>query len=73
MNIFSINLTPNELNFIRQSLETVQISGKDAKFLANLQVKIEHELSEIQRMVNEEEQKKMTSLSETIAKSSTKK
>jgi hypothetical protein len=73
MDIFSINLTPNELNFIRQSLETVQISGKDAKFLANLQVKIEHELSEIQRMVNEEEQKKITSLSETIAKSSTKK
>jgi hypothetical protein len=73
MNIFSIDLTPNELNFIRQSLETVQISGKDAKFLANLQVKIEHELSEIQRMVNEEEQKKMTSLSETIAKSSNKK
>jgi hypothetical protein len=73
MNIFSIDLTPNELNFIRQSLETVQISGKDAKFLATLQVKIEHELSEIQRMVNEEEQKKMTSLSETIAKSSNKK
>ena len=73
MNIFSIDLTPNELNFIRQSLETVQISGKDAKFLANLQVKIEHELSEIQRMLNEEEQKKMTLLSETITKSSTKK
>ena len=73
MNIFSIDLTPNELNFIRQSLETVQISGKDAKFLANLQVKIAHELSEIQRMVNEEEQKKMISLSETITKSSTKK
>jgi hypothetical protein len=73
MNIFSIDLTPNELNFIRQSLETVQISGKDAKFLATLQVKIEHELSEIQKMLSEEEQKKMTSLSETIAKSSNKK
>jgi hypothetical protein len=73
MNIFSIDLTPNELNFIRQSLETVQISGKDAKFLATLQMKIEHELSEIQRMLNEEEQNKMTSLSETIAKSSIKK
>lgn len=73
MNIFSVDLTPNELSFIRQSLETVQISGKDAKFLANLQVKIEHELSEIQRMLNEEEQKKMASLSETIAKSSIKK
>ena len=58
MDIFSIDVTHNELNFIRQSLETVTIQGKDAKFLATLQVKIEHELSEIQRMKQEEEQKK---------------
>jgi hypothetical protein len=73
MEIFSIDLTPNELNFIRQSLETIQIQGKDAKFLANLQTKIEHELSEIKRMMQEEEQKKMLALSETISKSPTKK
>jgi hypothetical protein len=73
MDIFSINLTPNELNFIRQALETVQIQGKDAKFVATLQIKLEHELSEIKRMMQEEEQKKMLALSENVAKSSTKK
>ena len=73
MDIFSIDVTHNELNFIRQSLETVTIQGKDAKFLATLQVKIEHELSEIQKMKQEEEQKKMLALSETIAKTSPKK
>jgi predicted house-cleaning noncanonical NTP pyrophosphatase (MazG superfamily) len=73
MDIFSIDVTHNELNFIRQSLETVTIQGKDAKFLATLQVKIEHELSEIQRMKQEEEQKKMLTLSEVISKPSSKK
>ena len=73
MEIFSIDLTPNELNFIRQSLESVTIQGKDAKFLANLQMKLEHELSEIQRMKQEEEQKKMIALSETVLKPASKK
>lgn len=73
MNIFSVDFTPNELNFIRQSLETVTISGKDAKFLATLQVKIEHELAEIQKMMQAEEQKKMLALSETISKNTPKK
>ena len=39
--IFSIDLTLNELNFIRQSLETVTIQGKDAKFLVSLQMKLD--------------------------------
>ena len=73
MNIFSVDLTLNELNFIRQSLETVTIQGKDAKFLATLQVKIEQELAEIQKMMQAEEQKKMLALSENIAKSTSKK
>jgi len=73
MDIFSIDVTHNELNFIRQSLETVTIQGKDAKFLATLQVKIEHELSEIQKMKQEEEQKKMLALSEVISKTPPKK
>lgn len=73
MNIFSVDLTLNELNFIRQSLETVTIQGKDAKFLATLQVKIEQELAEIQKMMQAEEQKKMLALSETISKSTSKK
>jgi predicted nucleotidyltransferase len=66
-------MTPNDLSFIRQALDAVQVQGKDAKFLANLQVKIENELSEIQRLIQEEEQKKMIALSETISKSSPKK
>jgi hypothetical protein len=73
MNIYSVDLTLNELNFIRQSLETVTIQGKDAKFLATLQVKIEQELAEIQKMIQAEEQKKMLALSETITKSTSKK
>ena len=73
MDIFSVNFTVNELNFIRQSLETVTIQGKDAKFLATLQVKIEQELIEIQKMMQAEEQKKMLALSETISKSTPKK
>ena len=66
MDLFSIDLSHNEINFIRQALETVQISGKDAKFLANLQVKIEHELAAIQKLKQEEEQKKLLSLSQTL-------
>ena len=73
MDIFSVDFNINELNFIRQSLETVTIQGKDAKFLANLQIKLEHELSEIQRLKQEEEQKKMLALSETISKATSKK
>ncbi len=58
MDLFSIDLTLNEINFIRQCLELPSISGKDAKFLANLQNKIEQELAEIQR-AKEEELKKI--------------
>jgi predicted house-cleaning noncanonical NTP pyrophosphatase (MazG superfamily) len=75
MDIFSIDVTHNELNFIRQALDTVQISGKDAKFLANLQTKIEHELANIQQIKQQEEQKKLLALSQTVdsAKNSSKK
>jgi predicted house-cleaning noncanonical NTP pyrophosphatase (MazG superfamily) len=72
MEIFSIDLTLNELNFIRQSLETVTIQGKDAKFLANLQMRLEHELSEAQRLKQEEENKKLLGLTQAIAADSQK-
>ena len=42
MDIFSIDFTHNEIAFIRQCLDLPSISGKDAKFLANLQMKLEH-------------------------------
>ena len=50
MDIFSIDITPQELAFIRQSLDLVTISGKDAKFVANLQTKVENEMMEIQKL-----------------------
>ena len=52
--IFSVDFTQNELTFIRQSLETITIHGRDAKFVAHLQTKIEYELSEINKMKQEE-------------------
>ena len=67
MDIFSIDVTHNELAFIRQSLEIVTVSGKDAKFLATLQVKIENELMQIEQMKQAEEQKKRESLQQLIS------
>jgi len=66
MDIFSIDVTHNELAFLRQSLDIVTVSGKDAKFLATLQVKIENELVQIEQMKQAEEQKKRESLQELI-------
>lgn len=67
MDIFSIDLTHNELAFLRQSLEIVTVSGKDAKFLATLQVKLEDELKQIEQIKQAEEQKKRESLQQLIA------
>ena len=66
MEIFSIDVTHNELAFLRQSLDVVSVSGKDAKFLANLQTKIETELSQIEQMKQAEEQKKRESLQQIL-------
>ena len=77
MDFFSIDLTHNEIVFIRQTLELPSISGRDAKFLANLQTKIENELVEIERIKAEEEQKKVKDLQAIVeadqSKSSVKK
>jgi hypothetical protein len=66
MDIFSIDLTHNEIVFIRQTLELPSISGRDAKFLASLQTKIENELAEIERIKAGEEQKKARDLQQLI-------
>jgi hypothetical protein len=52
MDIFSIDLTKMEIAFIRQALDVVSITGKDAKFLAGLQLKLEREMIEIEKMLN---------------------
>ena len=68
MDIFSIDLTQNEITFIRQCLELPSISGRDAKFLASLQTKIENELAQIEQMKQSENQKKTEELQKIISK-----
>lgn len=68
MNLFSIDVTPMEVAFIRQALDLVSISGKDAKFLAALQTKIEGEMADIERSL-----KDIPSSPETSAKPPVKK
>lgn len=68
MDIFSIDVTPAEIAFMRQALDLVQISGKDAKFLAGLQMKLESEYAQIQQIKNQEEIKKQTELQAIKAK-----
>jgi hypothetical protein len=62
MNIFSIDLDPNEIQFLRQALDIVSIKGTDAKFVANLQIKLETELIQIQEIIKQEETKKQAEL-----------
>jgi hypothetical protein len=66
LDIFSIDLTQNEIIFVRQALDLVTVSGKDAKFLANLQVKIEQELLDIEAQKRKEEQKKQAELQQIV-------
>lgn len=68
MNIFSIDLTVNEIQLLRQSLDIISIKGTDAKFLANLQIKLENELIQIQEILKQEEFKKQESLQYIIEK-----
>jgi membrane protein insertase Oxa1/YidC/SpoIIIJ len=59
MNLFSIdNLSIEEVSALRQSLNVIDIKGSSAQFIANLQIKLDHELEEIQKLLREEEQKK---------------
>lgn len=44
MDIISMDFTPGEVSLIRQSLDIITISGKDAKFVAQLQSKLEEAL-----------------------------
>ena len=66
LDIFSIDLSQNEIIFIRQALDLVTVSGKDAKFLANLQTKIEQEISEIEALKIQAENKKQAELQQVL-------
>ena len=72
MNLFSIDFSHAELNFLRQALETIPIQGKDAKFCAHIQIKLEQELEEIVQMMKSEEEAKMLGLQQIIQHEETK-
>jgi len=56
MDLFSVDFSLTELIFLRQASDIVSITGKDAKFLANLQIRMESEIAQIQTL--QEEKKK---------------
>ena len=66
MNLFSIDLTPQEISTIRQSLDVVSIIGKDAKFLANLQNKLDSEILNIQQVIKQTEAQKQLELQQSL-------
>jgi hypothetical protein len=66
MNIFAVDFTHPELNFLRQALETIPIQGRDAKFCASIQIKLEQELEEITQMIKAEEEQKMLGLKQIV-------
>jgi len=68
MNIFQVELTLNEIQLLRQSLDVISISGKDAKFVATLQVKLEREMAQIQEILKQEEAKKQQELQDTLVR-----
>ena len=68
MNIFSIDLTQNEITFLRQALDLVTIKGTDAKFLANLQIKLEDELIQITEILRQEEETKQQDLQDIVSR-----
>jgi hypothetical protein len=73
MNLFSIDFTFQELSIIRQSLDGITISGKDAKLIAGLQIKLESEMSDIVKMIEEEEANKKNQLEKITQEVSSKK
>lgn len=64
--MFSIELDLNEIQFLRQSLDLVTIKGTDAKFLANLQYRLESEMQQIQEILAAQEAEKQKELEALI-------
>jgi len=59
MDLFSVDFTESELQIIRQSLDIIQLYGKDAKLIANLQIKLEQTLIEINQKLSSSKPQKV--------------
>ena len=60
MDLFSIDLTPQEISICRQALDIITITGKDAKTIAGLQMKLEAEIAEIAKQMDSNQTTKKT-------------
>jgi hypothetical protein len=60
MDLFAIDLTPQEISILRQALDIITITGKDAKTIAGLQIKLESEIAEIAKMIDSKTPTKRT-------------
>ena len=60
--MYPIELTKEELGLLRQSLDIIQISGKSAKFVANLQDKLDEQLFQIDMNNKMQEAEKLEEL-----------
>lgn len=60
--MYPIELTKEEFGLLRQSLDLIQISGKSAKFVANLQDKLDEQLFQIEMNIKMEEAEKLEEL-----------
>lgn len=58
MNVFTLeNLQLEEIKLLRQSLNVIQITGASAQFVANLQLKLDSEIQQIETMLVEDSKK----------------
>jgi hypothetical protein len=71
--MYSIDLFPIEIQLLRQSLDVITVSGKDCKFVAALQQKLDHELSEIKKAQEVQSKQKSEELTAIIQHESEKK
>ena len=60
--MYPIELTKEELGLLRQSLDIIQISGKSAKFVANLQDRLDEQLFQIDMNIKMQEAEKLEEL-----------
>ena len=59
-------LTLREVRALRQGLNTIQISGIDAMFIATLQIKLNDQIKQIENHIDEEERKEVEKQIEKI-------
>lgn len=71
--MYSIEISKEETTLLRQSLDLIQIMGKSAKFVANLQDKLDEQLFQIDMNIKMQEAEKLEALAGLQKKETNKK